>query len=588
MRIKTFTQGGYMDGGFTSGGGTMTGPLILSGEPTKELEAATKQYVDTKTATFDAVKFTSGTLQVGRLPAFTGDVVSSTGSNSLSLAPTGVSAGVYTKVTVNAKGLITGGGSLTESDLPDLDWAKFTSGKPTNLSGYGITDAIALSGGAVSGNLTLHADPVNANHLVTKQYVDNNAGGATALKTGDIVSKMSSTTPTGFLRCNGGKVAKASYPALYAVLGDAHTYVLTPGNGIPWKSQATIENLSGGNTVGAWTQGTTPLPQTLHKPAVFVTRNKVHFLSNYQSTNTSGGGAGHYVADLYGTMSSMVRVDEIQNHAYGARAVVTTNRVYVIGGYAGSSAGSPVMTAEIDANGNTGAFTFVGYMGPGPLIDPEVFVTKGRLYVVGGSNLVNSTTPTPSNKVYTTPIAADGTIGAWTEVTALPVTFHNGGCVVGKNRVYLFGGQINGNSSNAIYSAPINQDGTIGQWTLVGTGPWSNGNEGIFIGTRAGVHVWVNYGNRHYYAPWNADGTLGSWNFDDNQSPSSSVAGAYFVGANRLYCVSTQQWQLTLNTGLDAYHQYYNGTITGVDPNNFGVPDLTAVDLPGSYSYIKT
>jgi hypothetical protein len=66
---------------------------------------------------------------------------SGTTSISLTLANSGVTAGTYPKVTVNAKGLVTGGASLAAADIPALDWGKITSGKPTTLSGYGITDA---------------------------------------------------------------------------------------------------------------------------------------------------------------------------------------------------------------------------------------------------------------------------------------------------------------------------------------------------------------------------------------------------------------------------------------------------------------
>jgi hypothetical protein len=33
--------------------------------------------------------------------------------------------------------------SLLATDIPNLAWSKITSGKPTTLSGYGITDAYA-------------------------------------------------------------------------------------------------------------------------------------------------------------------------------------------------------------------------------------------------------------------------------------------------------------------------------------------------------------------------------------------------------------------------------------------------------------
>ncbi|MBH8611966.1 hypothetical protein I4N56_014275 [Pseudomonas mohnii] len=69
---------------------------------------------------------------------------------ALTLADSGVAAGSYPKVTVTAKGLVTGGGALGAADIPALAWSKITTGKPTTLDGYGITDALPGNGNAVS------------------------------------------------------------------------------------------------------------------------------------------------------------------------------------------------------------------------------------------------------------------------------------------------------------------------------------------------------------------------------------------------------------------------------------------------------
>jgi phage-related tail fiber protein len=61
---------------------------------------------------------------------------------ALTLADSGIKAGTYAKVTVNVKGLVTDGGALKAEDIPNLDYSKITSGKPTTIDGYGITDAI--------------------------------------------------------------------------------------------------------------------------------------------------------------------------------------------------------------------------------------------------------------------------------------------------------------------------------------------------------------------------------------------------------------------------------------------------------------
>ncbi|MGZ3772720.1 MAG: beta strand repeat-containing protein [Pseudobdellovibrionaceae bacterium] len=86
-----------------------------------------------------AAKITTGTLSSSQMPAFTGgDVTSSAGSVNLTLANSGVTAGTYNSVTVDAKGRVTAGTN------------------PTTLSGYGITDAVKNLGGV--GNISAGAD----------------------------------------------------------------------------------------------------------------------------------------------------------------------------------------------------------------------------------------------------------------------------------------------------------------------------------------------------------------------------------------------------------------------------------------------
>ena len=80
-------------------------------------------------------------VEVGAITVSGDATGSGNGSITLTLANSGVAAGTYPKVTVDAKGRVTSGASLAASDIPALDWSKITSGKPTTLAGYGITDA---------------------------------------------------------------------------------------------------------------------------------------------------------------------------------------------------------------------------------------------------------------------------------------------------------------------------------------------------------------------------------------------------------------------------------------------------------------
>lgn len=107
--------------------------------------------------------------------AITGDATGTGtlfGGIAITFVNTGVVAGSYAKVTVDAKGRVTAGGSLAAADIPSLDWSKLTTGKPTTMAGYGITDylqlgatagaALAASGAAGVATTAARSDHVHA------------------------------------------------------------------------------------------------------------------------------------------------------------------------------------------------------------------------------------------------------------------------------------------------------------------------------------------------------------------------------------------------------------------------------------------
>lgn len=154
--------------------------IINVAEPVNNSDAATKQYADaiasssknranhTGTQDIDTVVNLQSSLDskvdkvVGK--ALSENDFTTTLKNKLDgLANythpnSGVTAGTYTKVTVNIQGHITTGASLAETDIPNLSWSKIVTGKPTTLSGYGISDAIPASQkGVANGVATLDA-----------------------------------------------------------------------------------------------------------------------------------------------------------------------------------------------------------------------------------------------------------------------------------------------------------------------------------------------------------------------------------------------------------------------------------------------
>ena len=110
------------------------------------------------TIQLNASAIVAGTLGTSLLPAFSGDVSSTEGTATLTLANSGITAGTYTKVTFNAKGIAISGSTVTAiADSGILDVYSKTevdqailagtpsfltlTNKPITLAGYGINDA---------------------------------------------------------------------------------------------------------------------------------------------------------------------------------------------------------------------------------------------------------------------------------------------------------------------------------------------------------------------------------------------------------------------------------------------------------------
>jgi len=109
-------------------------------------------------------------------------------SFATTLATTGVTAGTYTKVTVDAKGRVTVGSTLAASDIPNLDAAKIASGTLANArtTGTSASTANTLVLRDTSGNFSANTITANLSGNVTGSVTGNvsgNAGTATALQT---------------------------------------------------------------------------------------------------------------------------------------------------------------------------------------------------------------------------------------------------------------------------------------------------------------------------------------------------------------------------------------------------------------------
>ena len=177
---------------------------------------------------------------------------------TLSLGTSGVVAGTYTKVMVDAYGRVTSGTNLSATDIPNLDWSKITTGKPTTLAGYGITDAVTLTTAqTISGRKTFSQNIVfnnNGGITYTDYVVLRNSDGHTILASfgnGEI-----NLRPNGHNNTEGavwinkkGNVQAPSVSTNTITIGDAQLVYDSKNKALR------VKHRTDGNTVGFYSDG---------------------------------------------------------------------------------------------------------------------------------------------------------------------------------------------------------------------------------------------------------------------------------------------------------------------------------------------
>jgi microcystin-dependent protein len=193
-------------------GDTMTGPLILDGPtPSSPNEAAAKAYVDAGDGAVTTAFQTADTHKVNKA----GDTMA--GILTLSADPAN-NLDAATKQYVDTHAVI---GPPSIPDAPD---AAHTYGRIGGAT-PSWSPALPLAGGAVTGPITLPADPTTALAASTKQYVDNSIAAIpppvvpASIPTGTPLPWLTDTAPAGFLFANGQAVSRTTYAALFAVFG---------------------------------------------------------------------------------------------------------------------------------------------------------------------------------------------------------------------------------------------------------------------------------------------------------------------------------------------------------------------------------
>lgn len=146
-----------------------------------------------------------------------------------------------------------------------------------------------------------------------------------------------------------------------------------------------------------------------------------------------------------------------------AQIVITSNRIYLLGGETDTNVVATTYTAPINGStGEIGTWTD-GSALPAPRAQSQVVKSGSFVYLLGGVGLYS----TPTAVIFKAAINSDGTLGTWATSGSIPLAIDFSQAVIVDGFVYLFGGHYSGSPTANVYRAPVATDGTIGSWTQI-------------------------------------------------------------------------------------------------------------------------
>ncbi|WP_347357516.1 tail fiber domain-containing protein [Bdellovibrio sp.] len=299
-------------------------------------------------------------------------------------------AGTYTKVTTDAQGRVTSGAALAATDIPNLDWAKITSGKPTTLTGYGITDSLVTNGGGV-GKISSDLDASKPGTPATGDLFVATDTKRVYRYTGAIWDMISSAAGT------GGTVTTMSVVSANGLAGSVANATTTPAITL----STTVNGLVKGNGTAFSAAGSADVTGALGYTPVNKAGDTV--TGNLTFDNTKGGsykGTTANTATLTGPnaaigTSYVLRLPAAQGAANQVMSVdgsgnlgwTTLNSVATSGTVNNSNWSG---TALSIANGGTGATTQAGAqtaLGIGTAGTKDTGTISGRVPLIGGTGI---------------------------------------------------------------------------------------------------------------------------------------------------------------------------------------------------------
>jgi N-acetylneuraminic acid mutarotase len=215
-----------------------------------------------------------------------------------------------------------------------------------------------------------------------------------------------------------------------------------------------------------------------------------------------------------------------------AALLVTKNHIYILGGYSECAIANTIQAVSFNANGDLiSNWSIVGTI-PEGMHSMGYIVVKNRFYLIGGANHLDG-----YSTVYSAPINEDGTLGVFRKEKPLPTERYGFVCFVIKDKLYVVGGG-NGSYIKEIYRTTINNDGTLNEWEILPDFPiYFDCGTPLIIKNRIYIFGAFDGNNsKIYYAIYDTNGNIGSWNYVGNM-PNNIYASALVCTDNYVFSI---------------------------------------------------
>ena len=245
-----------------------------------------------------------------------------------------------------------------------------------------------------------------------------------------------------------------------SVIYNGYVYKIGGSTGLEEINTVYSAPLNSNGTLGNWST-TTPLPQNLSNSTSVVYNGYVYVIGGTINDSSRLNTVYSAPLNLNGTVGDWTAsTNTLPQTLNATTSIVYNDYVYVMGGFNGSPLNT-VYSAQLN-NGTVGTWATSTNTLPQGLDFASAITYDGYAYIMGGLGSIN----TYSDNIYSAPLGANGTIGAWsTSPNKLPRALFGHTTVTYNGYTYVMGGYTGGEESDAVYSAPLGANGTIGAWS---------------------------------------------------------------------------------------------------------------------------